>query len=60
MFSGQIFVKNAKNDPKTLHERQNRTKFENRKKAEILVNSAKTGLFVIQNGKIQPFFKMLT
>ena len=44
MFLGQILVTNAKNDPRTLFERPNWDKIENRKIAEILVNSVKSGL----------------
>ena len=45
MFLGQIFVKNAKHDPKTLFERPKPGKFENRKNDEILVNMKKLSRF---------------
>ena len=44
VFWGRIFVENVINDPRTLFERRNRTKIGNRKNAEILVNSVKSGL----------------
>ena len=45
MFMGQIFVKNAKNDHRTLFNGPNRTKIENRKNVEIILNSVKSGRY---------------
>ena len=45
VFLGQIFVKNAKNDPRTLFNGPNRTKIQNRKNIEFLINSVKSGRF---------------
>ena len=46
MFLGQIFFKNAKNDPKTLFNSPNRTKKnENQKNVKILINSVKSDRF---------------
>ena len=46
MFLGQFFVKNAKNDPRTLFERpKSEKKIENRKNAEIAGNGVKNDRF---------------
>ena len=55
MFFDKIFVKNAKSDAKTLFERPKSEKIDNRKNAEILAYSVKSGLFGIQNRKTQLF-----
>ena len=45
MFLGQIFVKNAQNDPRILFERSKSEKMKIGENAEMLVNSVKSGLF---------------
>ena len=45
MYLGQIFVKNAKMTPENFLDDPNWTEIENRKNAEILVNSVKIGFF---------------
>ena len=59
-FLGQILVKKAKNDPRTLFERPKSDKNCKSENAEILVNSLKMAFLGIQNGKTQPFFKLAT
>ena len=44
-FLSQFFVKNTKNDTKTLFERPKSVKFENRENEEIPGNSVKNGHF---------------
>ena len=45
MFLGQIFAKNAKNDPKTLLKRQNRSKNKIRKISVKSRNDVKSAFF---------------
>ena len=58
MFLGQFFVKNAKNDPRTLFERPKSEKNENRKNAEIAGNRVKMAVFDLLNAKTRTFFKI--
>ena len=57
VFLGQIFVKNAKNDPRTLFNGPNRTKNQNRKNIEFLINSVKSGRFGHSEGQNSAVFK---
>ena len=58
MLLGQSFVKNTKIALEHFLNGPNWTKFENRNNAQILVNSVKSGLLVIQNDTTEPFLKI--
>ena len=60
MFLGQIFVKNAKNDPKTLLKRQNRSTNKIKKISVKSRNDVKSACFDMFYVISQPFLKMST
>ena len=60
MFLGQIFTKNAKNDPKTLFEAQNRSKNKIRKITVKSRNDVKVPVFDMFYVISQPFLKIST
>ena len=60
MFLGQIFAKKAKNDPKTLLKRQNRSKNKIRKITVKSRNDVKTPVFDMFYVIAQPFLKIST
>ena len=61
MFLGQFYVKNTKNDPRTLFERpKSEKKIENRKNAEIAGNRAKMAVFDLLNAKTGTILKIST
>ena len=49
-----------KNDPRALLNGPNRTKIENKKNAEILVNNVKVDFLGIKSDKTQSFLKITT
>ena len=60
MFLGQTFVKSAENNTRTLFERPKSDKNWKLGKCRNPRKKRKSGLFGIQNGKTQPFFKKAT
>ena len=59
MILGNILLNNAKMAQKHFMNGPNRTKYDNKKNAEIHVNIVKVVKVAIQNGKYRPFIKTL-
>ena len=60
MFFGSDFRQQCKNDRRTFFKCLHRTKFENRKKCRTPRERRISDLLGIQNGKTQPFYKIVT